>query len=138
MCLQYKCFENTVGKGEIARNEQFLLFPQCFLPIWRTFCHFHQVQNHSLQTLLAWKGLIFVILEKVNSLPNDKILVLSKLIAFSDDKINLTKKIKLVFVGVEIIVGKEENANDQHFLLFPPAFSSFPTMFSKAFNLRVV
>ena len=24
--------ENTVGKGEIARNEQFLLFPQCFLP----------------------------------------------------------------------------------------------------------
>ena len=26
-------FENTVGKGEIARNEQFLLFPQCFLPI---------------------------------------------------------------------------------------------------------
>ena len=27
MCLQYKPFENTVGKGEIARNEQFLLFP---------------------------------------------------------------------------------------------------------------
>ena len=22
--------ENIVGKGEIARNEQFLLFPQCF------------------------------------------------------------------------------------------------------------
>ena len=27
MCLQNKSFENTVGKGEIARNEQFLLFP---------------------------------------------------------------------------------------------------------------
>ena len=27
MCLQYKSFENTVGKGEIDRNEQFLLFP---------------------------------------------------------------------------------------------------------------
>ena len=26
-CLQYKSFENTVGKEEIARNEQFLLFP---------------------------------------------------------------------------------------------------------------
>ena len=25
-----QAFENTVGKGEIARNEQFLLFPQCF------------------------------------------------------------------------------------------------------------
>ena len=26
-CLQYKSFENTVGKGKIARNEQFVLFP---------------------------------------------------------------------------------------------------------------
>ena len=32
MCLQCKSFENTVGKGEIACNEQFLLFPQSFLP----------------------------------------------------------------------------------------------------------
>ena len=24
------CVENIVGKGEIARYEQFLLFPQCF------------------------------------------------------------------------------------------------------------
>ena len=42
MCLLYKSFENTVGKGEIAHNEQFLLFPQCFLPFWRTFHHFHK------------------------------------------------------------------------------------------------
>ena len=34
MCLQYKSLENTVGKGEIARSEQFLLFPQCLLPVW--------------------------------------------------------------------------------------------------------
>ena len=34
MCLQYKSFENTVGKGDIARNEQCLIFPQCFLPVW--------------------------------------------------------------------------------------------------------
>ena len=26
----HKSVENTVGKGEIARYEQFLLFPQCF------------------------------------------------------------------------------------------------------------
>ena len=25
-----KWVENTVGKGEIARHEQFLLFPKCF------------------------------------------------------------------------------------------------------------
>ena len=42
-CLQDKSFENTAGKGEIARNEQFLLFPQCFLLVWRTFYHFHQI-----------------------------------------------------------------------------------------------
>ena len=28
---QQTAFENIVGKGEIAHNEQFLLFPQCFL-----------------------------------------------------------------------------------------------------------
>ena len=33
----YTSFENTVGKGELARNEQFLLFPQCFLPVCITF-----------------------------------------------------------------------------------------------------
>ena len=31
MHQQQETFENIVGKGEIARNEQFLLFPQCFL-----------------------------------------------------------------------------------------------------------
>ena len=41
--LGNKPFENTVGKGEIARNEQFLLFPQCVLPVWITFCHFRQI-----------------------------------------------------------------------------------------------
>ena len=30
-CLQYMSFENTVAKREIARDEQFRLFPQCFL-----------------------------------------------------------------------------------------------------------
>ena len=34
VCKSSSLFENTVGKGEIARNEQFLLFPQCFL----SFC----------------------------------------------------------------------------------------------------
>ena len=41
--LQYKYFENSAGKGEIARDEQFLLFPQCFLPVWRALCRFQQI-----------------------------------------------------------------------------------------------
>ena len=36
-------FDNTVEKGKIACNEQFLLFPQCFLPVWITFYHFCQI-----------------------------------------------------------------------------------------------
>ena len=44
-------FESTEGKGEIARNEHFLLFPQCFLPIQQTFCHLHQIWHCCLQTL---------------------------------------------------------------------------------------
>ena len=31
MHQQQTAFENIVGKGEIAHNNQFLLFPQCFL-----------------------------------------------------------------------------------------------------------
>ena len=31
MHQQQTTFKNIVGKGEIARNEQFLLFPHCFL-----------------------------------------------------------------------------------------------------------
>ena len=49
-CLQGKSFENTVGKGRIARNEQFLLFPHCFLPFRMSFCVFRLLQNYRLQT----------------------------------------------------------------------------------------
>ena len=34
-----KQVENTVGKGEIARYEQFLLFPQCFQKACFERCH---------------------------------------------------------------------------------------------------
>ena len=59
-------FENTEGKGEIARHEQFLLFPQYFLPVWITFCHFYQISNCRLLTLSVWKSLKFVIWDRVN------------------------------------------------------------------------
>ena len=54
-----------MGKGEIACYEQFLLFPQCFIPIWRVFCHFYQTWNCHLQTLSVWKSLKFVVWERV-------------------------------------------------------------------------
>ena len=63
--LQYKSFENSVGKGEIAYNEQFPLFPQRFLIFQRPFHYFHQLQNCLLQTLWVWKSLKFVIRERI-------------------------------------------------------------------------
>ena len=45
-----------------------------------------------------------------NFLPNDEILDQSKLKEFSDNKINLTLKLKFIFGWVENIVGKGENA----------------------------
>ena len=59
-------FENTVGNGEIARYEQFLRFPLSFLPIWRTFRHFHSTENCP-QILSVWKSLKFIVWESVNN-----------------------------------------------------------------------
>ena len=88
-----KPVENTVGKGEIARYEQFLLYQQCFqkacfpgaskdIFVWEwvkyseimlgniyhrnTANPSHQVLNCRLQTLSVWKSLKFVIREGVN------------------------------------------------------------------------
>ena len=66
--------------------------------------------------------------ERVNSLPNNKILDMSKLKVFADDKINVTQKLKLAFGRVENIVGKGENAGYQHFLL---SYIVFKTLLSQ-------
>ena len=55
-------------------------------------------------------------------LPNDKILDWSKLKAFADAKINVAQKLKFVYGRIEIILGKGENAGNEHFLLSPQCF----------------
>ena len=60
---------------------------------------------------------------KFKSLPNNKILDWSKLKAFADDKINVTKELKFVLGKEKNILGKGENAGNQHFLLFPQCLS---------------
>ena len=62
-----KLVENTVGKGEIARYKQFLLFPQCF-------------QKACFPG--ASKGVI--VWEWVNPLPDDQFLDWSKLKQIAD------------------------------------------------------
>ena len=72
------------------------------------------------------KFLIFIQLElvlafRLISLPNDNILVLTKLKAFEDDKINAAQIIS-VSDRLENIVGKGENAGHQHFCLLTQYF----------------
>ena len=59
----------------------------------------------------------------LNSLPNEKNLDRSKLKPFADDKMHVTEKLTFLLERVENIMGKEENAGYQHFLLFPTMFS---------------
>ena len=94
--------ENTVGKGEIAHYEQFLLFP-VFSEDW--YCRHEKKQG------LVW--------ERVNSIPNSKILDWSKFKAFADNKMNGVQTMISISDTDENIVGKRENAGYQHFLLFP-------------------
>ena len=58
----------------------------------------------------------------VNSLPNNKILDLTRLRAFADDKSNVAEMTICLFDRVENTGGKGENAVNQHFLLYPKRF----------------
>ena len=71
-----------------------------------------------------------------NSLPNDKILDVTKLKAFADNKINVAQMMIPVFDRVENIVGKGENAGYQHFLLFLQCFQK--ATFSGWLKFRIV
>ena len=55
----------------------------------------------------------------INPLPNDKILNWFKLKAFADVNLKVIQRMINVVDSVENIVGKGENAGNQHFLLFP-------------------
>ena len=57
-----------------------------------------------------------------NPLPNNKILDMTKLKAFADDKLNIDKMTISVLDRVENTEGKGENAGYQHFLLYPQCF----------------
>ena len=74
-----------------------------------------------------------------NPLPNDKILDMSKLKAIADDKINVTQKLKFEMGRIKMvncIVGKDENAGYQHFLVFPQCFQR--ASFARSLKVGIV
>ena len=60
--------------------------------------------------------------DNLNSLPNVKILDVTKLESLADNKLNIAKMMISPFDRVENTVGKGENAGYQHFLPFPRCF----------------
>ena len=74
-----------------------------------------------------------------NSLPNNKILALSKLKAFADDMFNVVQMMQFFLDRVENNVGKGENAGYIENIAGKglSAFSPFPAMFSKGLFFRV-
>ena len=71
-----------------------------------------------------------------NPLPDGKILDVTKLKAFADDKINVAQMMVSVFDRIENTVGKGENAGYQHFPLFPLSFQK--ASFLGSLKVRVV
>ena len=59
---------------------------------------------------------------KVPYLPNDKILELTEMRAFADDKVNDAKMMIFFLDRVEKLWGKGKNAGYQHFILFLQCF----------------
>ena len=62
---QFKSFENTEGKAEIARNKQFLLVTQCFLPFW--------LNEGECVTNTVYTQVSMMSVNAFNSLPDEKI-----------------------------------------------------------------
>ena len=100
MTLTNGPIENIFEKGESADNQHFLLFTQCFLLSAEQILVFQSHLFYSLQVLSVFTSL--------NPFPHDKILDLTKLKAFADDKLNVSKMIISVFDRVENIVEKGE------------------------------
>ena len=90
----FKWVGNTVGKGEIARYEQFLLFPQCFqkacfpgaskgVIVWEwvnlpLYFYLHNAMNLD-------KSKTFPYFRVITPFLDDRILVLSNMKEFADD-----------------------------------------------------
>ena len=92
--------------GENDCNQHFLLFQQCFLHNQKKTCtNLTPEKNYRLQTLSIWAALKFYRLVKnyhISPSPHN------------NDFLRPWEK-----KTFENFVGKEENAGNQHFLLFP-------------------
>ena len=109
MTLKKKAFGNIVGKGKNAGIQHFLLFPQCLLPCGAEVSSFGSPLVCRLQMLSIWTNLKFCGLVKS-----------WKHLKVTDMKFPLM--ILQLFDRIENIMGKGENAVNQHFLFSHSVF----------------
>ena len=100
-----KPVENTVGKGEVAHYEQFLLFPQCFQMV-----------------SLCGKGLKGFFPEPLTRYQTTNFRPFQMKKRFADDNFKFGKNGRKLSKWLENTVGKGEIARNEQFLLFPQCF----------------
>ena len=126
--MAFKCI---VGKGENAGNQHFLLFPQCFLPVPKQISIFESHLFCHLQMLSIWASLKIVCLVKSQLFTVQQILRLVQIQRICRQQNNCKLKTEILFGMGRKHCGKRRKC-------WLPAFSPFPTMFSKGFFLGVV
>ena len=138
--------ENTVGKGEIAHYEQFLLFPWCFQKACFPGCQkvslcgnglnndllgryigdalSHFLPKHDLNVygegVYSMASCLVVIC--IEPFPKQQILDSSKMEEFADDNFEFNENGRKFSKRVENTEGKGEIACYKQFLLFPQCF----------------
>ena len=92
------------------------------LTLWENFLPFSSNLKLSSASSSIWKRLKFVVWERVNPLPDDKILDRSNLKQSADDNFKFDENSRKFSKWVENTVGKGEIARYEQFFLFPQCF----------------
>ena len=72
--------------------------------------------------VISWRSVRHMCRSGINLLSDATIPALTKLKAFTDNNFTAAKMVQFPFQRLDNIVGKGENADHQHFLLFPQRF----------------
>ena len=110
--------ENTMRNREIARSEQFLLFPQCF----QKTCIADKFGKGLKRVPKSIQHQSINLTRCFNPLPDDKILDWSKLKQFAYDNFEFDVNSRKFSKLVENTVGKGEIARYEQYLFFPQCF----------------
>ena len=136
--LHYKSFENTVGKEKLLVTSNFSFSQSVFYTFGELSAFFYQILNCRLQTLSVWKSLKFVIWERVKRSGDDKIFIKPQYFRLVQIE-RISRRPKKKFdpkIEIYSVKGRKHCGKCRKCWL--PAFSPFPTVFSKGFCLKVI